>query len=77
MRAEKAEEEVADLVKKSQQLETELDITHERLSIVTMQLEEKEKALMAAEAEVNRRVISSKCLIEHRTPTPLACSRAL
>ena len=53
MRAEKAEEEVAELVKKSQQLETELDITHERLSIVTMQLEEKEKALMAAEAEVN------------------------
>ena len=53
MRAEKAEEEVAELVKKSQQLETELDITHERLSIVIMQLEEKEKALMAAEAEVH------------------------
>ena len=67
MRAEKAEEEVADLVKKSQQLETELDITHERLSIVTMQLEEKEKALMAAEAEVNRR-IPSQCRVKYRTP---------
>jgi len=34
-------------------LETELDVTSERLSIVTMQLEEKEKSLLAAEAEVN------------------------
>jgi hypothetical protein len=30
VRAEKAEEEVADLVKKAQQLETELDVTGER-----------------------------------------------
>jgi hypothetical protein len=30
VRADKAEEEVADLVKKAQQLETELDITGER-----------------------------------------------
>merc|ERR1712131_64391 len=53
VRAEKAEEEVDELVKKSQQLETELDVTTERLGIVTLQLEEKEKALLAAEAEVN------------------------
>ena len=30
LRAEKAEEEVAELVKKAQQLETELDISNER-----------------------------------------------
>merc|ERR1711952_262589 len=53
VRAEKAEDEVAELLNKARQLETELDITSERLSIVTMQLEEKEKSLMAAEAEVN------------------------
>ena len=47
------EEEVEELVKKSQQLETELDWTNERLRFVTLQLEEKEKALLAAEAEVN------------------------
>merc|ERR1719284_1054977 len=52
VRAEKAEE-VAELLNKARQLETELDITSERLSIVTMQLEEKEKSLLAAEAEVN------------------------
>merc|ERR1711872_825151 len=46
IRAEKAEEEVAELVKKSQQLEVDLDKT-------TEQLEEKEKALLAAELEVN------------------------
>merc|ERR1712223_526879 len=51
VRAEKAEDEVAELLNKARQLETELDITSERLSIVTMQLEEKEKSLMAAEAE--------------------------
>ena len=44
------EEEVEELVKKSQQLETELDWTNERLRFVTLQLEEKEKALLAAEA---------------------------
>merc|ERR1712113_1174503 len=52
-RAEKAEEEVLELTNKARQLETELDVTSERLSIVTMQLEEKEKSLLAAEAEVN------------------------
>merc|ERR1712088_713071 len=53
VRAEKAEEEVLELTNKARQLETELDVTSERLSIVTMQLEEKEKSLLAAEAEVN------------------------
>merc|ERR1712211_158369 len=38
---------------KARQLETELDLTTERLGIVTLQLEEKEKSLMAAEAEMN------------------------
>jgi predicted nucleic acid-binding Zn-ribbon protein len=45
-RASKAEEEVADLVKKSQQLEVELDKTRE-------ELKEKEQALTAAKLEVN------------------------
>merc|ERR1712244_114930 len=53
LRAEKAEEAVAELMNKARQLETELDVTSERLSIVTMQLEEKEKSLLSAEAEVN------------------------
>merc|ERR1711983_569605 len=35
------------------QLETELDLCTERLGIVTLQLEEKEKSLTAAEAEMN------------------------
>merc|ERR1711971_1316764 len=57
VRAEKAEEEVLELTNKARQLETELDVTSERLSIVTMQLEEKEKSLLAAEAvnALNRR----------------------
>merc|ERR1712107_793881 len=53
LRAEKAEEEVLELMNKARQLETELDVTAERLSLITLQLEEKEKSLMAAEAEVN------------------------
>merc|ERR1711942_634595 len=53
VRAEKAEEEVAELMTKARQLETELDMTNERYTIVSMQLEEKEKALLAAEAEMN------------------------
>merc|ERR1711962_1571706 len=53
IRAEKAEEEVLELMNKARQLETELDVTAERLSLITLQLEEKEKSLMAAEAEVN------------------------
>ena len=42
-----------ELVNKARQLETELDVTSERLSLITLQLEEKEKSLMAAEAEVS------------------------
>merc|ERR1712029_463596 len=53
LRAEKAEDEVSELQAKARQLETELDLTTERLGIVTLQLEEKEKSLMAAEAEMN------------------------
>merc|ERR1712186_245170 len=53
LRAEKAEDEVAELVAKTRQLETELDITTERLGFVTIQLEEKEKTLAAAELEMN------------------------
>ena len=53
MRAGKAEEEVADLVKKAQQLEVEVDKTKEQLATTAQKLEEKEKALLAAELEVN------------------------
>ena len=53
LRAEKAEDEVAELNAKARQLETELDLTTERLGIVSLQLEEKEKSLMAAELEMN------------------------
>merc|ERR1712244_138216 len=53
LRAEKAEDEVAELVAKARQHEIELDLASEKLGIVTLQLEEKEKALMAAEAEMN------------------------
>merc|ERR1711892_942559 len=53
VRAEKAEDVVAELVAKSRQLETELDMTNERFVIVSLQLEEKEKSLLAAEAEMN------------------------
>jgi hypothetical protein len=42
-RAEKAEEEVAELVKKSQQLEVDLDQAKEQLLTTTQQLEEKEQ----------------------------------
>merc|ERR1712039_858173 len=53
VRAEKAEDEVSELSAKARQLETELDLCTERLGIVTLQLEEKEKSLLAAEAEMN------------------------
>merc|ERR1711978_836920 len=39
IRAQKGEDEVAELELKSRQLETELDITAERLSIATLKLE--------------------------------------
>merc|ERR1712037_702575 len=53
IRASKAEDEVDELMTKSRQLETELDMTAERLSIATLQLEEKEKQLAATELEMN------------------------
>merc|ERR1712175_44026 len=53
LRASKAEDEVAELATKARQLETELDLTTEKLGIVSLQLEEKEKSLLAAEAEMN------------------------
>merc|ERR1711963_254840 len=46
VRAAKAEEEVADLVKKAQQLEVELDKTTEELLTTTEKLKEKENALI-------------------------------
>merc|ERR1712061_607674 len=53
VRAAKAEEEVADLVKKAQQLEVELDKTTEELLTTTEKLKEKENALLSAELEMN------------------------
>merc|ERR1712212_343878 len=53
LRASKAEDEVDELVTKSRQLETELDLTTEKLGIATLQLEEKEKQLAASELEMN------------------------
>merc|ERR1711862_854466 len=52
-------EEVAELVKKAQQLEVELDKTMEELMTTTEKLKEKENSLSSAELEVaalNRRV---------------------
>ena len=45
--------EVADLVKKAQQLEIEVDKTQEELMTVTEKLKEKESTLSAAEQDVN------------------------
>merc|ERR1712210_63915 len=42
-----------EMTAKSRQLETEVDLCTEKLCIVSLQLEEKEKALLAAEAEMN------------------------
>merc|ERR1711878_122550 len=53
IRAQKGEDEVEELLIKSRQLETELDVTTERLGIATLQLEEKEKQLAATELEMN------------------------
>merc|ERR1711872_255615 len=43
LRAEKAEDEVAELNAKARQLETELDLCTEKLGIVTLQLEKELK----------------------------------
>ena len=59
IRASKAEDEVVELTAKSNQLETELDLTSEKCGIISLSLTEKEKALQAAELEmsaVTRRV---------------------
>ena len=70
VRSNKAEEEVAELMKKSTQLESELDKTKEELVwscnyekkqwifvflkvMTTQKLDDKEKALLAAELEVS------------------------
>merc|ERR1711909_261131 len=53
LRASKGEDEVDELITKSRQLETELDLTNEKFSIVSLQLEEKEKMLAATELEMN------------------------
>merc|ERR1712210_294036 len=53
IRAQKGEDEVEELLIKSRQLETELDMTAERLGIATLQLEEKEKQLAATDLEKN------------------------
>merc|ERR1712024_151053 len=45
IRAQKGEDEVEELLIKSRQLETELDMTAERLGIATLQLEKKEAAV--------------------------------
>jgi len=80
VRAAKAEDEVAELVAKSRQLETELDLTNERYSIVSLQLEEKEKALLAAEAEMNalnRRVQSLEEDLEKTEEKLMAANQKL
>merc|ERR1712243_481656 len=51
IRAAKGEDEVDELTTKARQLETELDLTTERLGIATLKLEEKEKELAATELE--------------------------
>merc|ERR1712243_538774 len=53
LRASKGEDEVDELTTKARQLETELDLTTERLGIATLKLEEKEKELAATELEMN------------------------
>ena len=51
-RATKAEEEFADLAKKASQIELELNRATESLALNTQKVEEREKALLAAEMEV-------------------------
>merc|ERR1711937_375411 len=51
VRAAKAEDEVAELATKARQLETELDLTTEKLGIVSLQLEEK---LVAANTKLDK-----------------------
>ena len=53
IRASKAEDEVVELTAKSNQLETELDLTSEKCGIISLSLADKEKALQAAKLEMN------------------------
>ena len=55
IRAAKVEEEVAELVKKAQQLEVELDKTKEELMATTQRLEEKERVVLEV-SSLNRRI---------------------
>ena len=53
IRASKTEDEVVELTAKSNQLEPELDLTSEKCGIISLSLAQKEKALQAAELEMN------------------------
>merc|ERR1711953_1213612 len=56
LRREKTEEEVNELQNKAKTLEAELDIFTEKLAVSEMKQKEKESQVLAAEAELNRRV---------------------
>ena len=47
IRAEKAEDEVAELVNKARQLETELDLTKENLGIATLKVATSKRILIS------------------------------
>ena len=53
-RQEKAEEEATDLTNKQKQLEMEVDVYGERLSVRVIEQQSKEAQVNAAEAEFNR-----------------------
>ena len=53
-RQEKAEEEATDLTNKQKQLEMEVDVYGERLSVRVIEQQSKEAQVQAAEAEFNR-----------------------
>merc|ERR1712212_1321284 len=61
IRAQKGEDEVAELDAKAKQLETELDLTAEKLGYVSLQLEEKEccKSRQVARQRVSPRLSAS------------------
>merc|ERR1712168_1412512 len=74
VRASKAEDEVAELVAKTRQLETELDLTTEKLAIVSLQLEEKEKSLLAetsGRADDNVDTIKKRLVPFHQHSEPV------
>ena len=52
-RQEKAEEEATDLTNKQKQLEMEVDVYGERLSVRVIEQQSKEAQVQAAEAEFN------------------------